>query len=180
MVQSANVFWAAFSCSWNFGRAASYCSRSIRYFSCALASFSSFGLFGFCRDGICGEVATSTVKRPHASSSCLRIGVVAFQAWLFWPSMMTTRTLAPFSPAVATAGNRVTVRTAPSVKRSLRMGAPFGGDKRSSRDPEQTRGAHPALGCASRLNRSDGGSDGDRLLDHFLEALEAEGLDDGA
>src|SRR6186997_1592995 len=38
-----------------------------------------------------GAVATVTLKRPLSSSAFFSSGVVAFQSWLFWPSMMRAR-----------------------------------------------------------------------------------------
>src|SRR3954465_9647874 len=38
-----------------------------------------------------GAVSTSAVNRPLDSSAFLRSGVVVFQSWLFWPSMISAR-----------------------------------------------------------------------------------------
>src|SRR5436190_16685038 len=37
-----------------------------------------------------GVVATSTVNRPVFSNSAFMGGVIAFQLWLFWPSMISS------------------------------------------------------------------------------------------
>ncbi len=60
-----------------------------------------------------GDVATSTTNRPLSSSSFFITGVVAFQLWLFCPSMMTTRIFL-LAPAVAVEAS--TVRTAAAAR----------------------------------------------------------------
>src|SRR5262245_41376833 len=55
--------------------------------------------------GRAGAVATSTEKRPDASSHFFTYGVVSCHAWSFWPSTMTTLIFSalPSSALAATA-----------------------------------------------------------------------------
>src|SRR4051812_45052655 len=94
-----------------------YLRSSASYFWIASSDAPSLGFCG--GRGRSGVVATSTVKILASSRIFLRIGVVARQLWLFWPS--TIRTL------IGSAASGPARARAATAERSRVMGGFRGG-----------------------------------------------------